>query len=96
MTEDAAHTLMPQVFEWNLVKEDGIFQLKRTWKAIILCPNVSLYWTNRALCHLKRHNWERVEEDFRRAIQLDNHSVKISVMAIDSGNLVVSSLESNH
>ncbi|RYR10832.1 hypothetical protein Ahy_B05g079307 [Arachis hypogaea] len=32
MTEDAAHTLMPQVFEWNLVKEDGIFQLKRTWK----------------------------------------------------------------
>ncbi|MED6106413.1 Pterin-4-alpha-carbinolamine dehydratase 2, mitochondrial [Stylosanthes scabra] len=32
MTEDAAHTLMPQVSEWNLVKEDGIFKLKRTWK----------------------------------------------------------------
>ncbi|RYR62034.1 hypothetical protein Ahy_A04g019347 [Arachis hypogaea] len=32
MTKDAAHTLMPQVSEWNLVKEDGIFKLKRTWK----------------------------------------------------------------
>ncbi|XP_057732188.1 E3 ubiquitin-protein ligase CHIP [Arachis stenosperma] len=49
-------------------------------EAITLCPNVPVYWTNRALCHLKRHNWERVEEDCRRAIQLDNHSVKAHYM----------------
>nr|AFK42413.1 unknown [Lotus japonicus] len=45
-------------------------------EAITLCPNVPVYWTNRALCHLKRNNWERVEEDCRRAIQLDSNSVK--------------------
>ncbi|RYR19484.1 hypothetical protein Ahy_B03g064265 isoform A [Arachis hypogaea] len=32
MTEDAAHILMPHVSEWNFVKEDSIFKLKRTRK----------------------------------------------------------------
>ncbi|KAK6145139.1 hypothetical protein DH2020_021959 [Rehmannia glutinosa] len=45
-------------------------------EAITLCPNVPIYWTNRALCHRKRNEWTRVEEDCRRAIQLDHHSVK--------------------
>ncbi|CAM8978838.1 unnamed protein product [Rhodiola kirilowii] len=45
-------------------------------EAITLCPNVPVYWTNRALCHLKRKDWVRVEEDCRRAIQLDSGSVK--------------------
>ncbi|KZV25726.1 hypothetical protein F511_04787 [Dorcoceras hygrometricum] len=45
-------------------------------EAITLCPNVPVYWTNRALCHRKRNDWARVEEDCRRAIQLDHHSVK--------------------
>ncbi|KAG5042823.1 hypothetical protein AAZX31_03G080300 [Glycine max] len=45
-------------------------------EAITLCPNVPVYWTNRALCHLKRNDWERVEEDSRKAIQLDSNSVK--------------------
>ncbi|KAF7825863.1 E3 ubiquitin-protein ligase CHIP [Senna tora] len=45
-------------------------------EAITLCPNVAVYWTNRALCHRKRNDWVRVEEDCRRAIQLDNNSVK--------------------
>ncbi|XP_004510222.1 E3 ubiquitin-protein ligase CHIP [Cicer arietinum] len=49
-------------------------------EAITLCPNVPIYFTNRALCHLKRNEWERVEEDSRRAIQLDNHSVKAHYM----------------
>ncbi|KAL1540967.1 RING-type E3 ubiquitin transferase [Salvia divinorum] len=49
-------------------------------EAIALCPNVPVYWTNRALCHRKRNEWARVEEDCRRAIQLDHHSVKAHYM----------------
>ncbi|XP_050148588.1 E3 ubiquitin-protein ligase CHIP-like isoform X2 [Malus sylvestris] len=50
-------------------------------EAITLCPNVPVYFTNRALCHLKRNDWKKVEEDSRRAIQLDHNSVK----ALDLG-----------
>ncbi|KAA8550564.1 hypothetical protein F0562_002248 [Nyssa sinensis] len=49
-------------------------------EAITLCPNVPIYWTNRALCHRKRNDWTKVEEDCRRAIQLDNNSVKAHYM----------------
>ncbi|PIN14004.1 Chaperone-dependent E3 ubiquitin protein ligase (contains TPR repeats) [Handroanthus impetiginosus] len=49
-------------------------------EAIALCPNVPVYWTNRALCHRKRNEWTRVEEDCRKAIQLDHHSVKAHYM----------------
>uniref|UniRef100_A0A2P2KRK4 RING-type E3 ubiquitin transferase n=1 Tax=Rhizophora mucronata TaxID=61149 RepID=A0A2P2KRK4_RHIMU len=45
-------------------------------EAITLCPNVAVYWTNRALCHRKRNDWAKVEEDCRRAVQLDLDSVK--------------------
>lgn len=49
-------------------------------EAITLCPNVPVYWTNRALCHRKRNEWTRVEEDCRRTLQLDHHSVKAHYM----------------
>nr|XP_016502980.1 PREDICTED: E3 ubiquitin-protein ligase CHIP [Nicotiana tabacum] len=49
-------------------------------EAITLCPNVPIYWTNRALCHRKRNEWTRVEEDCREAIQLDHTSVKAHYM----------------
>ncbi|GAB4830313.1 hypothetical protein Ancab_019951 [Ancistrocladus abbreviatus] len=49
-------------------------------EAIVFCPNVSIYWTNRALCHRKRNDWAKVEEDCRRAIELDNNSVKAHYM----------------
>ncbi|KAI3506948.1 hypothetical protein L1887_21608 [Cichorium endivia] len=45
-------------------------------EAITLCPNVAVYWSNRALCHRKRNDWTRVEEDCRKAVQLDHNSVK--------------------
>ncbi|XP_061970103.1 E3 ubiquitin-protein ligase CHIP [Populus nigra] len=48
--------------------------------AITLCPKVPVYWTNRALCHRKRNDWTRVEEDSRKAIQLDHYSVKAHYM----------------
>ncbi|KAL6659552.1 hypothetical protein ACP70R_003592 [Stipagrostis hirtigluma subsp. patula] len=48
--------------------------------AITLCPNVAVYWTNRALCYKKRNEWAKVEEDCRTAIKLDNHSVKAHYM----------------
>ncbi|GAB2254321.1 hypothetical protein Droror1_Dr00022130 [Drosera rotundifolia] len=49
-------------------------------EAIVLCPNVPVYRTNRALCHRKRNEWTRVEEDCRRAIELDPNSVKAHYM----------------
>ncbi|KAF5470246.1 hypothetical protein F2P56_010771 [Juglans regia] len=49
-------------------------------EAITLCPKVSVYWTNRALCHRKRNDWPKVEEDCRRAIELDNNSLKAHYM----------------
>ncbi|XP_044494735.1 E3 ubiquitin-protein ligase CHIP [Mangifera indica] len=45
-------------------------------EAITLCPSVPIYWTNRALCHLRRNDWTKVENDCRKAIQLDHKSVK--------------------
>ncbi|PKU79996.1 E3 ubiquitin-protein ligase CHIP [Dendrobium catenatum] len=47
-------------------------------EAITLCPDVAVYWTNRALCYYKRKDWNRVEEDCRSAIKLDGSSVKVS------------------
>ncbi|KAK8466613.1 hypothetical protein PHAVU_008G134500 [Phaseolus vulgaris] len=49
-------------------------------EAIALCPDVPVYWTNRALCHLKRNDWTRVEEDSRQAMKLDNNLVKAHYM----------------
>ncbi|EPS65639.1 hypothetical protein M569_09135, partial [Genlisea aurea] len=49
-------------------------------EAIALCPNVPIYWTNRALCHRKRNDWSKVEDDCRRALELDRHSVKAHYM----------------
>ncbi|KAL5660391.1 hypothetical protein ACJX0J_027516, partial [Zea mays] len=44
--------------------------------AIALCPDVAVYWINRALCHFKRKEWAKVEEDSRRALALDYTLVK--------------------
>ncbi|XP_057484050.1 E3 ubiquitin-protein ligase CHIP-like isoform X1 [Actinidia eriantha] len=49
-------------------------------EAITLCPNVPVYWTNRAICHRRRNDWTKVEEDCRRAIQLDHNSFKAYYM----------------
>ncbi|KAM7521874.1 hypothetical protein LguiA_011776 [Lonicera macranthoides] len=73
----------------ELLKQDGNICFKKDrfgaaidayTEAITLCPNVPIYWTNRALCHLKRNDWIKVEEDCRRAIQLDHSSVKAHYM----------------
>ncbi|PWA95845.1 carboxyl terminus of HSC70-interacting protein [Artemisia annua] len=67
------------------LKQDGNLYFKKNrlgaaidayTEAITLCPNVPVYWTNRALCHRKRNDWKRVEEDCLKAIQLDHKSVK--------------------
>ncbi|KAJ4748666.1 U-box domain-containing protein 1 [Rhynchospora pubera] len=49
-------------------------------EAIALQPNVAVYWTNRALCFRKRKEWTRVEEDCKRALQLDRNSHKAHYM----------------
>ncbi|ERM99801.1 hypothetical protein AMTR_s00099p00158360 [Amborella trichopoda] len=69
----------------ELLKQDGNTFFKKDrlgaaidayTEAITLCPNVPVYWTNRALCHRKRNDWDRVEADCRRALELDASSVK--------------------
>ncbi|KAA8543556.1 hypothetical protein F0562_021698 [Nyssa sinensis] len=73
----------------ELLKQDGNIYFKKDrfgaaidayTEAITLCPNVPIYWTNRALCHRKRNDWTKVEEDCRRAIQLDHNAVKAHYM----------------
>ncbi|KAJ7538470.1 hypothetical protein O6H91_11G049300 [Diphasiastrum complanatum] len=49
-------------------------------EAITLCSDVPVYWTNRALCHRKRNEWERMESDCRKALELDKHAVKAHYM----------------
>ncbi|KAG0558174.1 hypothetical protein M758_10G009100 [Ceratodon purpureus] len=49
-------------------------------EAITLCPNVPVYWTNRALCHRRRNEWANVEGDCKKALELDNTSVKAHYM----------------
>ncbi|XP_054784128.1 E3 ubiquitin-protein ligase CHIP-like isoform X1 [Prosopis cineraria] len=49
-------------------------------EAITLMPNNPVYFTNRALCHRKRNDWPKVEEDCRKAIQLNHNSVKAHYM----------------
>lgn len=77
--------VLPAAKQAEQLKKDGnvYFQKHRFraaidayTEAITLCPNVAIYWTNRALCHRKRNDWTKVEEDCRRAIQLDSSSVK--------------------
>ncbi|XP_071716727.1 E3 ubiquitin-protein ligase CHIP-like [Rutidosis leptorrhynchoides] len=67
------------------LKQDGNLYFKKNklgaaidayTEAIALCPKIAIYWTNRAVCYRKRNDWRRVEEDCRKAIQLDHHSVK--------------------
>lgn len=45
-------------------------------EAITLFPNNAIYWTNRALCHMKRNDWRRVEADCRKALELDKDCTK--------------------
>ncbi|KAL5562187.1 hypothetical protein UlMin_031934 [Ulmus minor] len=71
------------------LKEDGNLCFKKErlgaaidnyTEAITLCPDVPVYWTNRALCYLKRNDWTKVENDCRVAIKLDHNSVKAHYM----------------
>ncbi|XP_067136696.1 E3 ubiquitin-protein ligase CHIP isoform X1 [Centruroides vittatus] len=45
-------------------------------KAIIKNPLIPTYFTNRALCYLKLHQWELACQDCRRALDMDSTSVK--------------------
>lgn len=45
-------------------------------KAIIKNPNTALFFTNRALCHLKLRQWEKAHQDCQRALEIDRSWVK--------------------
>ncbi|GAB2234636.1 hypothetical protein Droror1_Dr00003893 [Drosera rotundifolia] len=79
------HAMLPAEAAAEKLRQDGNAYFKKEkynaaidayTEAITLCPNVAVYWTNRAICHRKRNEWTRVEEDCRRAIELDHGSVK--------------------
>ncbi|XP_035695743.1 STIP1 homology and U box-containing protein 1-like [Branchiostoma floridae] len=46
------------------------------WELAIKNQSVATYFTNRALCYLKLQQWELAAQDCRRALELDNRSVK--------------------
>ena len=48
------------------------------FQAIALCPCVVVYWVNQGLCHFRRKDWARVEEDSRRALALNDTSIKVT------------------
>eukprot|EP00249_Psilotum_nudum_P017149 c26182_g3_i1 orf=428-1378(+) len=73
----------------ELLKDQGNLYFKKNrlgaaieayTEAITLRPDVPIYWTNRALCHRKRNDWERVEADCWKALELDKKSVKAHYM----------------
>ncbi|KAJ0791351.1 putative tetratricopeptide-like helical domain superfamily [Helianthus annuus] len=77
------------------LKQDGNLYFKKNrlgaaidayTEAITLCPNVPVYFTNRALCHRKRNEWARVEEDCMRAVRLDPKSVKVQANGFSREN----------
>nr|XP_020443584.1 E3 ubiquitin-protein ligase CHIP-like [Monopterus albus]XP_020443585.1 E3 ubiquitin-protein ligase CHIP-like [Monopterus albus] len=45
-------------------------------KAITHSPSVPAYYTNRALCYVKLHQYDKALADCRRALELDSQSVK--------------------
>ncbi|CAL9781547.1 unnamed protein product [Musa acuminata subsp. burmannicoides] len=49
-------------------------------EAITLCPDVALYWANRAICYRKLNQWTKVEADSRKALELDSRSTKAHFM----------------
>ncbi|XP_042492017.1 E3 ubiquitin-protein ligase CHIP isoform X1 [Macadamia integrifolia] len=85
----AAASVLSAAEQAEQLKQDGNVYFKKErfaaaidayTEAITLCPNVPVYWTNRALCHRKRNDWVKVEWDCRRAIELDTNSVKAHYM----------------
>ena len=47
-----------------------------------LCPDVAVYWVNRGLCHFRRRDWARVEEESRRALALDHDLFKVTTTTL--------------
>lgn len=45
-------------------------------KAIAKDPNVSIFYSNKALCHLKLQQWPQAIQDCRKALELDPNSIK--------------------
>ncbi|KAL2611632.1 hypothetical protein R1flu_023324 [Riccia fluitans] len=78
MATDAAKQAEAAKRKGNLYfkKEKLAAAIEAYTEAITLCPQVPTYWTNRALCERKRNEWEKVEADCRKALELDNKSVK--------------------
>jgi len=53
--------------------------LQRYTEAILLCPHWPVLFINRALCHKQKGEWEKVERDSRKALDLDSRHMKVSL-----------------
>ncbi|XP_076935240.1 E3 ubiquitin-protein ligase CHIP-like [Bidens hawaiensis] len=67
------------------LKQDGNLYFKKNrfnaaidayTEAITLSNDVSVYYSNRAVCFRKLSEWTRVEQDSKKAVELDQSSVK--------------------
>ncbi|MCL7045702.1 hypothetical protein MKW94_023569, partial [Papaver nudicaule] len=85
MNNNGGNSTISAAEQAEICKKDGNYKFSKErfaaaieayTEAITLCPNVPVYWTNRALCHRKRGEWRRAEEDCRRALELDCNSTK--------------------
>ncbi|RZC63896.1 hypothetical protein C5167_025647 [Papaver somniferum] len=91
MNNNGGTTTISASEQAELCKKDGNFKFSKErfaaaieayTEAITLCPDVPVYWTNRALCHRKREEWGRAEEDCRKALELDSNSTKMQPVGL--------------
>ncbi|KAK9824312.1 hypothetical protein WJX72_009356 [[Myrmecia] bisecta] len=64
--------------EGNVLFSKGKYgaALERYTEAITMSPGWPVPWLNRALCHKKRGDWQKVMDDCHKALLLDSHSLK--------------------
>lgn len=48
------------------------------FRAIINNPVIPTYFTNRALCYMQTMQWEKAEDDCKKALDLDRKNVKVT------------------
>ncbi|XP_037489301.1 E3 ubiquitin-protein ligase CHIP-like [Triticum dicoccoides] len=60
----------------KILRSDGIPGVFRGFGTNAVGALLTVYWVNRGLCHFRHKEWARVEEDSRRALVLDDTSVK--------------------
>ncbi|KAG4960406.1 hypothetical protein JHK82_037094 [Glycine max] len=56
MTEDAARTMLQQIAQWNLVNEDGVLKLRRSWKVKTFTKGLEFFRIIAGLAEAEGHH----------------------------------------